>query len=103
VPLSLVTAVVLKSKSRIRWPWFILFFCVAALLNTLLPAFHAVFAGLSQLGRIGLTVTLFLIGTGLNRQTLSNVGLRPLLQGLALWVVGGASTLALILSGLIRV
>ena len=103
VPLSLVTAVVLKSKSRIRWPWFILFFCVAALLNTLLPAFHAVFAGLSQLGRIGLTVTLFLIGTGLNRQTLSNVGLRPLLQGLALWVVVGASTLALILSGLIRV
>jgi len=30
VPLSVATAVVLKSKSRIQWPWFILFFCLAA-------------------------------------------------------------------------
>ena len=102
VPLSLVTVVVLKSRSRIQWPWFILFFCLATLLNTLLPAFHVVFAALNHLGRIGLTVTLFLIGTGLNRQTLSNVGLRPLLQGLTLWVVVGASTLALILSGFVH-
>src|ERR1700726_2360962 len=39
VPLSAVTAVFLKSKARIQWPWFILFFCLAALLNTLLPAY----------------------------------------------------------------
>lgn len=103
VPLSVLTAVVLKSKSRIQWPWFILFFCLAALLNTLLPDLHSVFTGLNHLGRIGLTVTLFLIGTGLNKQTLSKVGVRPLLQGLTLWVVVGASTLALIVSGLIRV
>jgi len=102
VPLSLITAVILKSKSRIPWPWFILFFCFAALLNTLFPTFRPVFGGLNHLGKIGLTVTLFLIGTGLNKQTLSRVGFRPLLQGLALWVVVGASTLALILCGLIR-
>jgi len=48
-------------------------------------------------------VTLFLIGTGLNKQTLLNVGVRPLLQGLTLWIIVGASTLALILFGLIRV
>jgi uncharacterized integral membrane protein (TIGR00698 family) len=102
VPLSLITAVILKSKSRIQWPWFILFFCLAALLNTLLPTFRPVFGGLNHLGKIGLTVTLFLIGTGLNKQTLSRVGFRPLLQGLALWVVVGASTLGLILCALIR-
>jgi uncharacterized integral membrane protein (TIGR00698 family) len=103
VPLSVVTAVVLKSKSRIQWPWFILFFCFAALLNTLLRTFHPVFAGLNHLGRIGLALTLFLIGTGLNRQTLSNVGIRPLLQGLTLWIVVAASTLALIHFGFIRI
>jgi len=102
VPLSLITAVILKSKSRIPRPWFILFFCLAALLNTLFPTFRPVFGGLNHLGKIGLTVTLFLIGTGLNKQTLSRVGFRPLLQGLALWVVVGASTLALILCGFIR-
>jgi uncharacterized integral membrane protein (TIGR00698 family) len=96
VPLSLVTAFTLKSKARIQWPWFILFFCVAALLNTLLPAFNPAFATLNHLGKIGLTVTLFLIGTGLNQQTLKQVGVRPLLQGVILWLIVGAGALALI-------
>jgi len=101
VPLSLVTAVALKSKARIQWPWFILFFCLAALLNTVLPDlspnFSPVFNVLNRLGKIGLTITLFLIGTGLNQQTLKQVGVRPLLQGLILWIIVGTSTLALIL------
>ncbi|MGA7080662.1 MAG: putative sulfate exporter family transporter [Terriglobales bacterium] len=103
VPLSLLTAVTLKSKARIHWPWFILLFCLAALSNTLLPAFAPTFGILSHLGKIGLTVTLFLIGTGLNRKTLKDVGPRPLLQGLALWIIVGTGTLALILFNWIRV
>jgi uncharacterized integral membrane protein (TIGR00698 family) len=102
VPLSVVTAVALKSKARIQWPWFILFFCFAALLNTLLPAFNSTFGAFNHLGKIGLTVTLFLIGTGLNKQTLRHVGIRPLLQGLTLWIIVGTSTLALILSNWIH-
>ena len=97
VPLSLVTAATLKSKARIQWPWFILLFCLAALLNTLLPSFNPAFGVLNRLGKIGLTVTLFLIGTGLNKETLKRVGARPLLQGLALWIIVGTGTLALIL------
>jgi len=103
VPLSFVTALILKSKARVRWPWFILLFCLAALLNTLLPAFNPAFGVLNHLGTIGLTVTLFLIGTGLNKETLKQVGVRPLLQGLALWIIVGAGTLALILFNWIRV
>ncbi len=96
VPLSVVTSVVVKSKARIQWPWFILFFCLAALLNTLVPAMKPEFGALSYLGKIGLTVTLFLIGTGLNKETLKKVGVRPLLQGFLLWVIVGISTVALI-------
>lgn len=103
VPLSLVTAITLKSKARIQWPWFILLFCLAALSNTLLPALNPAYGILSNLGKIGLTVTLFLIGTGLNKKTLQNVGVRPLLQGLALWIIVGAGTLELILLNWIRV
>ncbi|MGB2640281.1 MAG: putative sulfate exporter family transporter [Candidatus Acidiferrum sp.] len=102
VPLSLLTAIILKSKARIKWPWFILFFCLAALFNTLLPAFKPAFGTLSHLGKIGLTVTLFLIGTGLSRETLKKVGVRPLLQGLTLWIIVGCSTLALIHLGWIH-
>ena len=97
VPLSLVTAITLKSKARIQWPWFILFFCLAALLNTTLPAFAPAFSILNRMGKIGLTVTLFLIGTGLNKETLKQVGIRPLVQGLVLWIIVGTVTLALIL------
>lgn len=103
VPLSLATALTLKSKARIQWPWFILFFCFAALLNTLLPSFAGTFGVLSHLGRLGLTLTLFLIGTGLNRETLRRVGVRPLLQGVALWFIVGAGALALILLNWIHV
>ena len=107
VPLSIATAVLLKSKARIQWPWFIALFCLAALLNTQVPVFAPIFmpalAALSHLGKIGLTVTSFLIGTGLNQETLRKVGVRPLLQGLTLWIVVGSGTLALILLNWIHV
>lgn len=103
VPLSFVTALALKSKARIQWPWFILLFVAAALLNTLLPAFNTAFGTLNHLGKIGLTVTLFLIGTGLNKETLRSVGFRPLLQGLILWIIVGTGSLALILFNWIHV
>jgi uncharacterized integral membrane protein (TIGR00698 family) len=103
VPLSVVTAVTLKSKARIQWPWFILFFCSAALLNTLLPTFSPTFDFLNHLGKMGLTATLFLIGAGLNKQTLERVGHRPLLQGLALWIIVGTGALVLILLNWIHV
>ena len=102
VPLSAVTAIFLKSKAKIQWPWFILLFCLAALLNTLLPTYSGTFGAMSHLGKIGLTVTLFLIGTGLNKKTLAKVGVRPLLQGLILWLIVGSTTLALILGNWIH-
>jgi uncharacterized membrane protein YadS len=92
-----------RSKARIPWPWFILLFCLAALLNTLLPQFNPAFGALNHLGKLGLTVTLFLIGASLNKATLAKVGIRPLLQGLTLWIIVGATTLALILFNWIRV
>src|SRR5580704_4321137 len=103
VPLSLLTAAILKSKTRIQWPWFILLFCLAALLNTLMPVFNPAFVVFSHLGKIGLTVTLFLIGTGLSKETLKKVGVRPLLQGLTLWIIVGSGSLVLILLNWIHI
>jgi uncharacterized integral membrane protein (TIGR00698 family) len=84
VPVSVATALITKSRTRIRWPWFIGLFCLAALANTCLPQFRSQFSELTRLGRVGLTVTLFLIGTGITRRTLREVGVRPLAQGLLL-------------------
>jgi uncharacterized integral membrane protein (TIGR00698 family) len=102
VPLSIATAAVKRSKARIQWPWFILFFCLAAVLATYLPQFSSAFVFLSRLGRIGLTVTLFVIGTGLSKQTLRQVGVRPLMQGILLWAIVAVGAFALIMSNWIR-
>jgi uncharacterized integral membrane protein (TIGR00698 family) len=102
VPLSVGTAIVKKSKARIHWPWFILFFCLAAVADTYIKTFDSVYPTLKHLGIIGLTVTLFLIGTGLSKTTLRQVGIRPLLQGILLWFVVGVGSLILICKGLIH-
>ena len=102
VPMSVGTALVEKKTTKIQWPWFILFFCVASVANTYLPVFQNGYSVLRHVGILGLTVTLFLIGTGISKKTLREVGVRPLLQGIALWVVVAAGSLALIRSGWIH-
>jgi uncharacterized integral membrane protein (TIGR00698 family) len=101
VPIALVTAYMMKSKARVQWPWFILFFCLAAVANTYVPLFAPAYSVLSRLGRVGLTGTLYLIGTGLSMSTLKQVGARPLIQGVLLWAAVAITSLLAIRAGLI--
>jgi uncharacterized integral membrane protein (TIGR00698 family) len=102
VPVSVGTAIAKKSRARIQWPWFIAFFCLAAMANTYVKAFDSVYPLLRHLGIIGLTVTLYLIGTGLSKATLRRVGVRPLLQGVLLWFVVATGSCLLIYRGWIH-
>jgi len=102
VPVSLGTAVVRRSRARIHLPWFILFFCLAAVVNSTIQWFHPECVQLARLGRLGLGVTLFLIGTGIMRRTIQQAGARPLIQGILLWIVVGSISLLLILKGWIH-
>ena len=99
VPVSVGTAVVRGGKAKIQWPWFIAFFCLAAVCNTYLPAGVPAYSVLTRLAKTGLTVTLYLIGTGLSLATLKRVGHRPLLQGIALWLLISTASLWLIRAG----
>ncbi|QQS45866.1 MAG: putative sulfate exporter family transporter [Acidobacteriota bacterium] len=101
VPLTLVTAAVRRREAKIQWPWFILFFCLAAVANTYLPAGRNLYPVLTGLARTGLTLTLFLIGSGISKSTLRKVGVRPLLLGVILWVAVGVISLILIRYGVI--
>jgi uncharacterized integral membrane protein (TIGR00698 family) len=112
VPLALATAAILRSRSkdaadrgtsslRVQFPWFIAFFVLAAVLNTYLPALERPAKSLFTLGRLGLTATLFLIGSGISRSTLKEVGWRPLLLGVLLWLGVGLTSLYFIRTGFI--
>jgi uncharacterized membrane protein YadS len=95
----MITAYFTKSRAKIQLPWFILFFCLAAVAFTYLPAGQILYTIFSKLGRIGLTVVLFLIGTGLSKETIRRVGVRPFLQGILLWAVVGVLSLMAIRAG----
>jgi uncharacterized integral membrane protein (TIGR00698 family) len=102
VPVALTTAAVKRSAARIHLPWFILYFCAAAVMNSYLPQLHTAYASAYRLGRLGLAVTLFLIGTGITRQTLKETGIRPMLQGVFLWIVVASLSLLAIVRGIIH-
>lgn len=99
VPVSLATAAVKRSRTRIQWPWFILFFCLAALANTYLFPGSVVYHFLSSAGKRLLIFTLFLIGANLSPKALRKVGPRPLLQGVMLWIIVALSSLLAIRAG----
>ncbi len=103
VPLSVATAAVKGSKTRIQWPWFILFFCLAAVANTYFFPGARAYQFLSSAGKLMLVITLFLIGASLSPATLRRVGPRPLLQGILLWIVVAVASLLAIRAGWIRI
>ena len=94
IPVALLTSVLFKNKSsKVKIPYFIGLFILAMLLNTYIPQTAIVAPFLVNLAKIGLTLTLFLIGAGLNFNVLKSVGLKPLFQGVLLWIFIGTAAL----------
>jgi len=94
VPLTLGTAFAFhKRDAKVTLPWFILFFLVAAVIRTYVPGPAFAWDWIVRAARIGLTVTLFLIGASLSRRSLAAVGVRPLILGVVLWIVISAAGL----------
>jgi len=103
VPLALFTAAIKRGKSKVTIPWFILLFFLAAVINTFGPQDAALSQKFFTLGKLGLTATLFLIGTSISRATLKEVGWRPLAQGVVLWFIVGTLSLYFIHTGSISI
>jgi uncharacterized integral membrane protein (TIGR00698 family) len=84
-----------EKKAKIAVPYFIFLFLLATVIRTYTPPEFppSLFDSLVILGKKGLTVTLFLIGASLSRETLKNVGIRPLVQGILLWILISAISL----------
>ena len=99
IPLALVTSIIFKSEGKkVSIPWFILWFIVAILINTYaLDELPEVGKAISGLARKGLIVTMFFIGASLSTDVLKAVGVKPLVQGILLWLVISIGSLAYIL------
>lgn len=98
IPVSLVTAFMFKTSSRkIAIPYFIFLFIAAMAANTFIPQIQPFGEMIVHLSKKGLTLTLFLIGTGITRSAIKAVGLRPFLLGILLWTAISISSLLVIL------
>lgn len=98
IPVAILSSWLFKNgKQKIKIPYFIGFFILAMIINTYLPVIHPVSGVLVYLAKIGLTVTLFLIGSGLSAKVLKSVGVKPLLQGIILWAVISVAALYAVL------
>lgn len=106
IPLALILSYFQKGKGKIKIPYFIFYFILAILAATYLPLYlpflsnklggHTLFEHANLLGRKGLVITLFLIGSGLSLQTIRQVGWRPIVQGMLLWIIIGTLSMAVI-------
>lgn len=101
IPLAFATSFIFKSKGqKVSIPWFIFFFVLAMVFNTyvlsLSDTTREIGSFINGLARKSLTITLFFIGASLSRDVLKSVGIKPMIQGIALWIVISLSTLAYI-------
>ena len=99
IPLALATSFIFKGDGKkVSIPWFILWFIVAILLNTyVLDAVPEVGKAIAGLARKGLIITMFFIGASLSTDVLKSVGVKPLVQGVLLWLVISVAALLYIL------
>ena len=98
IPLSIATTFFFKQKdAKVKIPWFIFFFILAMVANTFLNIPTNITSAIVALSKTGMTITLFLIGSGLSINILKSVGMRPLVLGVTLWVFIGVTSLVTIL------
>lgn len=100
-PAVLIASYFCNSHAKTKIPIFIIGFIAAAAIRSIFPAMLETWQMLAVIARQGLVITLFLVGTGLTREVLRKVGLRPLTQGVLLWLIVSAAVLAVITNGFI--
>jgi uncharacterized integral membrane protein (TIGR00698 family) len=99
IPLSLLSVTLFKNKeSKIKIPWFIGFFILAMIVNTYVSFVQPIGPFIVSISKAGLTLTLFLIGAGLSLNVIKNVGTKPLLLAVLLWLFISIASLLIIVN-----
>lgn len=91
-----------EGKAKISIPWFILLFVVAMIINTYTPAswqptLAPVYSTLVVLAKKALVAVLFAIGASLSLKVIKQVGVKPLILALTLWMAIGATSLFVVI------
>lgn len=88
-----------EKKGKVSIPWFIFLFVAAMIFNTYVgtDTFRPAYDALVVIAKQCLIAVLFAIGAGLSLKVIKQVGVRPLVQAVILWIIIGVGSLAVIL------
>lgn len=93
IPLSFMIAFFMKSKTKVKMPYFIFGFVLVAALVTWIPELTSTGMIVANFAKKLLVLTLFFIGLNLNLKSIQKVGARPLILGFSLWIIVASATL----------
>ncbi len=100
LPVTAVLARVVPHEAgaaKRSYPWFIVAFVAVAALVTFVPALTEPGKVVAAAAKWGLVASLFFVGLGVSKDALKQVGVKPLLLGVVLWLLVSSGTLLLIL------
>ena len=79
--------------NKIKIPWFILYFVIAIVIAYFLPQYQETYNHINWLGKKGMVLALFLIGTSFSIEDLKTAGFKSFLLGISLWIIISLGTL----------
>jgi uncharacterized integral membrane protein (TIGR00698 family) len=96
IPLSFIVLFLNRKENKtnkIKIPWFILYFVMAIVIAYFLPQYQETYNHINWLGKKGMVLALFLIGTSFSIADLKTAGLKSFLLGISLWIIISIGTL----------
>lgn len=93
IPVTLVFASAYKAKSKITYPWFILYFLGMSLLFTFIPSLQDWSSLLKNISKTGFSLTLFLIGLSISHGQLLSLRFSTISMGIILWIITSSFSL----------
>lgn len=99
IPLSLTIAFLNKTadKSAIKFPWFILLFVLAIIFANIFPSLQPSYEHFSWLGRRGMVIALFLIGSNITIKQIKQSGAKSFALGIILWCITAIGSLLILM------
>ena len=91
IPLALIIAIAQKpmTKGKVKIPWFIGLFVAAIIIAYLLPDLENVFTKIHWLGKRGMVIALFMIGSSISISAAKKAGGKSFVLGILLWLIIG--------------
>ena len=87
LPVSVLFALSSHTElKKIKIPYFIGLFILAIIANTYIPNIEFVAPGIVSVSKMGLTLVLFLIGSTLNYKSFIQVGIKPVILAVVIWI-----------------